>query len=214
MPYRYDVFISYRRNSFSQRWIEEEFIPEFVPRLELELGKPPQVFWDETSVNDGQISTTRVIHALRDSRCLLSLLSGPYFSSAWCSAEWQTFKQRAENAGLVAQGDTLTLPIRWHDGEQYLGLLGGYGPHTRDFRRFRLGGAWRATPIHAEFQTELNDLVETVARMASGAPEHDEGWPLVNPDALPPAQLSPGTWSFKLSPPRGDGPAQPHGEQP
>lgn len=199
MDYQYDVFVSYRRNSFSLKWIEEEFLPELVPRLELELGREPKVFWDEASVDDGQVIQTRILDALRDSRCLLSLLSGPYFTSIWCSAEWHTFRERAERAGLLANARTLTIPIQWHDGDNYLDLLqGGRGPHTLNFSRFRLNGAWRGTPVHVEFQNELNGLADSIRRLIEGTPPYDPAGVIVRPEQVTRTQLSPGEWTYKL----------------
>lgn len=197
--YRYDVFVSYRRNRFSLKWIAEEFIGLFEERLEAELGKKPGIFWDHQTVNDGEVPTIMVMEALRTSRCLLSILSKPYFESSWCAAEWETFKQRAATVGL--RGRTLTIPIQWQDGEDYLPLITGHGPRPRDFSRFRLTGpGFRFSATHVEYQVELNELVESVARLIGAAPPFDGAWPLVDPSTIQIGQSdSGGNWPYKLA---------------
>jgi hypothetical protein len=195
--YQYDVFVSYRRNRFSLNWIAGEFISVFEERLEAELGRPPLVFWDQNSVDDGEVPVEIIKEALGTSRCLLSILSGPYFASKWCAAEWETFRERAAAARL-GRGRSLTIPIQWHDGDNYLPLLRGEGPRPRDFTRFRLTGqGWRDSPRYVEYQDEINRVVESVARLVESAPPFDPQWPLVEPDAV--ATGSAGAWTFKLA---------------
>lgn len=197
--YEYDVFVSYRRYEFVLKWIGQEFIDLFRLRLELELGRHPRIFWDDQAVDDSTVPTEAVIHALRTSKCLLPILSGPYFSSKWCCAEWHTFRQRASLVRLDA-GKTLTLPVHWHDGDNYMPLLEGQGPRPADFSDFQfLGPAWRTTAAFNEFESKMKKLVETVARMIMFAPPFDPAWPLVEPATIIPDQQSPGTWNFRFS---------------
>lgn len=192
--YEHDVFVSYRRYGFVMKWIRQEFIDLFQSRLELELGETPKIFWDDTSVDDSKVPKEVVLQALRTSKCLLSILSGPYFSSNWCCAEWHTFRERASLAGLKA-GNTLTLPVRWHDGESYASLLQGNGPQPADFSDYQfIGPAWRNTAAFNEYEKKLQKLVETVTGMIKSAPPFDPSWPLVDPATIVPNQKAPGTW--------------------
>ena len=197
--YEYDLFVSYRRISLTMEWIRDDFLRLFRDRLYLELGRPPLIFWDDESVDDGMVPKLEVKRALRTSRSLLSILSGPYFSSPWCRAEWETFRRRALVAGLPA-GRTLTTPVQWHDGDNYREILSGDGPQAPDFRDYSFPGvSARHTSANEAYQRKLMALAAAVANVIRHAPPYDPDWPLVEPeDTQAPPQVS-GGWTYKLS---------------
>src|ERR1700730_495850 len=84
--YRWDVFVSYKREPLTAHWMAE-----VVQRVTYWLGEELQgagarVFFDVSAIEVGD----RWPHALRQavltSRCLLPILSPAYFRSRYCLA--------------------------------------------------------------------------------------------------------------------------------
>lgn len=203
--YEFDAFISYRRLEFSREWVGTVFIPEFTQRLAIVLGYTPKIFWDDKSVEDGQVPREIVLQGLKRSRCLISLLSGPYFTSQWCVAEWETFRQRAkqaESSGSLKKGESLTLPLQWQDGDAYADRIGAEGFQARDFRNYRKLSLKRGEGNHSrdydDFETDLNELAERVSRLIGSAPNFQENWPIVNPDEVKIGQTKAGQWTYTM----------------
>lgn len=91
MPYRHDVFLSYRRDSFRDAWLIMHFIPvfKFTDReaIAAETGRLPQsIFFDRTDVSaagravageegiePGQTWRTALERAIRYSRCVVAM---------------------------------------------------------------------------------------------------------------------------------------------
>ena len=46
MAYKYDIFISYRRDNLTRKWIETHFVPLLEHHINLELGRKPIIYID------------------------------------------------------------------------------------------------------------------------------------------------------------------------
>src|SRR5258705_3820007 len=86
MAYQYDIFISYRRNEESRRWIEAHFEPLLKLRVDLNLGREPVVFIDDR-IESGTSWPLQLASALATSRILVPLWTKTYFQSKWCTEE-------------------------------------------------------------------------------------------------------------------------------
>lgn len=118
MSYRYDIFISYRRNELTRKWIEENFVPLIELYVSLEIGRKPDIFIDSQL----EIGTTWPIalgNALADSRTIIPLWSKMFFDSLWCSTEVGAMLERESKAGFrsVNNPGGLIFPTIIHDGE-------------------------------------------------------------------------------------------------
>lgn len=195
--YRYDLFISYRRHDLGRQWIREHFLPELSKYLEPEIDQRPRIFWDESSIDDGHVPRQDVLEALKHSICVVPVLSKYYFNSAWCSAEWKTFLDRSERIG----GRSLTIPIKWHDSDDYERDFGDSAPKAGEFGDYRLTGpAWVKSELYVKFQQDIDRLARTLGKVINRPPSFDNTWPLIDPDEVGPLRLSTGEWRYKLKP--------------
>lgn len=80
MPYTHDIFISYRRNEETLRWIKEHFIPLLALRVGMELDRDPAIFLDE-QIESGTSWPVTLAQALGCSRILILLWSGNCLSN-------------------------------------------------------------------------------------------------------------------------------------
>src|SRR5687767_2921927 len=86
MGYTHDIFISYRRNPETVAWIKDHLVPLLEMRLEQELGKIPDIFFDE-ELEAGGTWPVDLATELSCSKVLLSLWSASYLHSGWCALE-------------------------------------------------------------------------------------------------------------------------------
>jgi len=118
MSYKYDIFISYRRDDETRSWLNNHFIPLLKHRLKLELGYDPSIYTDQKL----EIGTTWPVDLgdqIASSRILIALWSKTYLHSEWCACEMTHMLEREINLGLrqAQNADGLVIPIIVHDGE-------------------------------------------------------------------------------------------------
>lgn len=124
MPYKYDVFISYRRDPETLAWIKDHFIPLLKLRLGFELKREPTIYLDE-QVEAGAAWPAALGAALGESRVLIALWTANYFSSVWCTEEFSQMLQREDQAKLrkAAKPQGLIIPAFIHDGDSFPATL-------------------------------------------------------------------------------------------
>lgn len=120
MSYKYDIFISYRRNPETLAWINEHFIPLLSLRLEFELQRRPAIYVDE-QIESGSSWPPALGAALGASRVLIALWTGNYLASVWCTEELSQMLSREDAAKLrtVAKPHGLIIPAFIHDGDSF-----------------------------------------------------------------------------------------------
>ena len=195
--YRYDVFISYKRMAKVERWIDQIFLNQLRDHLELELGRVPQIFLDRSALRVGDVWKTEISTALRQSRCLVAVLSASYFRSTWCVAEWETFRIRAELERMMEKGHGLAIPIRWHDGDSFPKSVRSIT--EVDFTNYAVTAKYFLdSPLAMDFEIAVGKMCEHLAQKISAAPDYSDAWPVVDPDGVSfnPPQSS--DWSYKL----------------
>jgi hypothetical protein len=110
--YRYDLFISYHRESRTEEWLETYFLYHFTPYLAQEMAARTQrrsvsIFYDKAEPSEQYPAMVKGIgsqpwkpalaDAISSSRCMLGLWSPLYFLQRWCMAELHNFHQRQQS---------------------------------------------------------------------------------------------------------------------
>jgi hypothetical protein len=120
MSYKYDIFLSYKREPPISDWVMNHFYPELKNWLASTMPREPQIFLDqlqETGVN----WPIHLRQALLKSRCLVAVWAPQYFRSSWCLAEWHSMLAREKILGLCTDGSTrgLVYPVIFQDGTHF-----------------------------------------------------------------------------------------------
>ncbi len=148
---RYDVYVSWRRDAFTEAWLRE-FEPLFTSWLSDLVGRAVTVFVDHSDPS---------IQSLERSACLLAIVTPAYFQSEWTRREWDTFSRFRPDAILpiLLRGSVQALP----DEIRRVQLA--------DFSEFAfVGEGFQKTAAYVEFQTQIRRLAERVADVVKTAP--------------------------------------------
>lgn len=188
--YRYDVFVSYKREPSEKRLVTP-WLRKVLDRIEYWLrqelgGEGPRIFFDEDSIEVGDDWPEEIRAALLTAKCLLPIWSPEYFRSTWCIAEWKSFLTREKL--LAARGracSRLIVPIKFHDGHWF-------PPEAARVQQLDLSRYTATTDAFWESQRadELDQLIIKFAPMLAGAvakaPPYEGNWPLDLGDPEPP----------------------------
>jgi hypothetical protein len=177
MSYKYDIFISYRRNPETLTWIKDHFMPLLSLRLEFELGRKPSIFVDE-QIESGSSFPPVLGSALGASRVLIALWTGNYFSSVWCTEEFSQMLDREEQAKLrsAVKPYGVIIPAFIHDGQSFPADL-------QHIKPFEIQSCFnprmaRNSPRAEELDTKLASQVPAIASSIENAPAWRKQWPL------------------------------------
>ncbi len=120
MSYKHDIFISYRRDPETLRWIKRHFVPLLSLHVGFELARPPAIYLDE-QIESGSSWPLSLAHALGASRVLLPLWTANYFTSPWCTEEFGQMLRREEMLKLRTpkKPNGLIIPAFIHDGKSF-----------------------------------------------------------------------------------------------
>jgi len=118
MGYQYDIFISYKRDEQTRRWISKHLKPLLEHYVNLELGRLP-VFYIDTQLETGGTWPLDLGAALGTSRTIISLWSKTYLNSIWCTTEISHMLERESKTGFrtAERPSGLVFPVVIHDGE-------------------------------------------------------------------------------------------------
>lgn len=118
MAYKYDIFISYRRDDLTRKWIEVHFVPLLEHHINLELGRKPNIYID-TLLENGTSWPISLGIALGDSRTIIPLWTKTFLNSEWCSCEIGHMLERETKNGFrtISKPGGLIFPTIIHDGE-------------------------------------------------------------------------------------------------
>jgi hypothetical protein len=191
VPYEYDVFISYRRRGNIKGWVRNHLSPVLQNCLEDQMDDPAVFVDDQLEV--GVYWPDQLEYVLSRSRYLLAVLAPPYFSSAWCMAEWASMRAREQLLGIPAPGVTLGLiyPVVFADGDSF--------PADARVRQSRFDLSrfgfpypqFSATPAYLDFHDTVQSIAREIAGRLAQTPPWQDGWPVQRPEpfALPKAAL-------------------------
>jgi hypothetical protein len=118
MPYKYDIFISYRRDKEVLSWINSHFVPLLKTNVQFELGREPNVFVDD-QLESGGVWPLTLAEKIGCSKILIPLWTKTYLFSNWCTLEVSHMLERDNLKGFRSQAIpySLVLPVIIHDGE-------------------------------------------------------------------------------------------------
>lgn len=183
MDYAYDVFISYKRGRINEQWLNETFFPFFQDYLNNELPHEPKIFIDTTGLTPGVDFSNELFNNLLLSKCLVSILSPPYFRrSEWCVKEFLTMKYRQEQfkLGSTTKPKTLIWPIIYREIQPLPDLAKNIS--LLDYSEFNVvGEAFTKSEKYLRFQEKLQDDIRSIAEIIVNVPpldvaiETDEG---------------------------------------
>ena len=182
MPYTYDVFISYKSGSLAGEWVRKYFYPELFRYLEVELPTMPNLFLDSEKIRAGMHWEHVLGNAIGTAKCLIAVLSAPYFTSDYCLMEWHSFRDREAALGMgTAQNPSgLIIPIRFADGAHF--DPSAKRPQTIDMGDFAYtGDAFRESQQFLAFQQQVAKLARDLADGNAGQvanPPPFQPWPV------------------------------------
>jgi hypothetical protein len=174
--YRYDVFISYKRDKMIVSWLLE-VVTRIRYWLTEELGgRAPKVFFETDTLEDGNRWPDKLREAAQTSRCMVGIWSAAYFQSHWCVSELQSFSQREILAGIRRGG--LMMPIKYGDGIWF-------PPEVSDIPLFDLSkytstleSFWK-TERAVQLEEEMKVFSQQLAQVIERAPGYRHNWPIV-----------------------------------
>jgi len=107
----FDVFISYAHhdNATHNNWVRQ-FAKRLSDDYRSRCGKPLQIFLDNDNLNTGDVLSSRLQGALKESRLFIPILSPTYLSSRWCRREFLHFLDQP--GGVIAGESSRIVPLR------------------------------------------------------------------------------------------------------
>jgi hypothetical protein len=191
MAYEHDIFVSYRRSPTVGLWVQNHLVPRLEARLADIAPVPVRVFCDFKMV-EGLNWPAELKRRVLGSSLLLTVWSADYFRSAWCMAEWRSFRDRERLLGLfsgeLTQG--LVYPVRYADGEYFhadalLTLC------RKDFSRHNYpDDVFRLSAKYLEFDDLVRDMAADLVARLQAIPPWRNDFPIVEPPPLGPVQLN------------------------
>jgi len=175
LPYKYDVFLSYRRANAWPKFVDTTFMPMFRHWLMAELGYPPKIFFDVDEIETGESWPYRLALGVASSKIMVCLWSNEYFASPWCQAELGHMLARREATRLPSGPLPLILALVIHDGEKISHSLD-------DIQRLAIqdyANPWlaRGSPKAERLSEQLRRFCLDVVDALEQAPVCDPGWP-------------------------------------
>lgn len=184
--YEYDVFLSYPRHEPALGWVHLHFFPRLQEWLTECLGRPAAIFVDTKDLETGTTWPLQIKQALLRSRILVPVLSAVYFRRPWCQAEWNSMRRRETMLGMRTpqRPSGLIFPVIFFDGESF--PEDAKSIQLADFRRWNLNvPGFRNTDSYVEFVQEVQRFAQGVHRTFDDVPVWEDGWPVVEPPAVP-----------------------------
>jgi hypothetical protein len=180
--YDWDIFVSYKRHERMIGWLTE--VVEHIAYWTMQElgGRPPRVFYDKSTLDDGGRWPDNLRQAMQTSRCMVGIWSPDYFQSHWCVSEWKSFRRREMMAG-VARGE-LIAPIRYHDGRWFPAEAAEIPPFDLSQYTYTIESFWR-TPRAVELEERLKTFSQHLAAVVERAPAFDAMWPIVEDRPVP-----------------------------
>ncbi len=184
--YIWDIFISYRRNTAVEIWIEKYFYPELMRWLPEELppNKEPSIFFDKR-IKPGTKWPNELRRALKCTNLLIPVLNSPYFGSPWCLAELNTILERERCLELSCEEQTegLIYPIVFADGKYFSEDIKNI--QYRDMKKYAsVADAFRDSKEFLGFESEVKQVAKDIAYMLDKSHPFDQNWPVVEPQSI------------------------------
>ncbi|MDH3892313.1 MAG: toll/interleukin-1 receptor domain-containing protein [candidate division Zixibacteria bacterium] len=176
MAYQYDIFLSYRRNPETLRWIHQHLQPLLTLRVSLELGRDPVIFIDD-QIEAGTDWPLELATKLATSRVLIPLWSKTYFNSKWCMEELSIMLAREEETSRRKPDNPrgLVIPGIIHDGDEFPAEISRIQYfELRECFNVRMA---KDSPRAEELDEILNQQAPAIAKAIEAAPQWQPQWP-------------------------------------
>lgn len=176
MAYRYDIFLSYRREKETRRWIEEHFKPILMSHIYHEIGYYPTIFIDDKDLETGGTWPIDLGNALGASKTLIPLWSKTFLNSIWCTTEIGHMIEREIAYGFRTQAmpNGLIFPTIIHDGETlpvHLSTIQNIG--IQECFNVRMA---KDSPLGERLAELLVPLAKAVVKGITNAPAFEQQW--------------------------------------
>jgi hypothetical protein len=176
VAYTHDIFISYRRDRETVTWIQNHLAPLLRLRLGLELPNPPDIYID-LQIEGGATWPVELGRELAQSKVLISLWSGNYLHSKWCTLELAHMVAREKKFQLRSPHNSsgIVFIMVAHDGETI--------PHElQAIQKVEIQSCFNVRMRHDSPRAEELDEILTknasaIARAIKKAPEFKKKWP-------------------------------------
>jgi hypothetical protein len=189
MNYDYEIFVSYRRSPCVGPWVKNHLVPRLDARLNEVSPRTIRISCDY-DMESGVRWPDELKRRLRHSGLLVTVWSADYFRSAWCMAEWFSFRRREAMLGLFAPGQPrgLVYPIRYADGE-YFHPEAKLTQCRKDFSKHNYPDeVFRLTAKYIEFDEMIQTMAQELVQQLRVLPPWHEDFPIVEPEPMPPAK--------------------------
>jgi len=177
MGYNYDIFISYRRDLETRRWLQNHFVPLLKLRVGQDLQRAPNIFVDD-QLESGTSWPEVLGVRLGASRILVALWAKDYFASDWCTEEMAHMLSREQACGFRTPQNPrgLVIPAVIHDGDDFPAAL----RHIQKFEIQRLFNVRMARDSQRAEDLDATLAAEAPAMAAAieAAPAWQSAWPL------------------------------------
>lgn len=182
MPYKYDVFISYKNQPGLVPWVKDHFQPLLQTWLDNELPKQPAIFRDKVSIEAGDDWNEAIRDALLCSRIVIAVLTPQYFTSAWCIAEWQSVEKREQLSQDTK--DKLLIPLKYSNGPFFpkLATRRQFTEET-DFLEVNSTVVSQGSTAQARLEAKVQKLAKLISERLAIAPPHRR-FPIVDPNTV------------------------------
>jgi hypothetical protein len=180
--YQYEVFISYRRDPPVASWVDRYFYPELCQWLPQYLPPeyPCRIFIDKC-MSTGTAWPQALKDSLLRSRCLLPVLSAPYFASDWCLSEFESMMKRWRKISPRSTWNqpSVVYPVEFAGGEYFPDQVKGL--QIRKMHEWAIDAeSFRKTNGYVDFQREMKLICKELAGMIQDAPGFDPTWPTID----------------------------------
>jgi hypothetical protein len=175
MSYRYDIFISYRRDEETKRWIDDHFVPLLKHRVRSELKRPLDIYIDD-KLEAGVFWPSQLGEEISLSRILIPLWSGDYLNSVWCTCEITHMLEREINTDRNGKQNTtrLIFPVIVHDGENLPLEISGI--QYIDVKKFFNSRMNIYNESAEKLSYELGNAAQGIANLIINAPPIQSDW--------------------------------------
>jgi hypothetical protein len=173
MPdYRYDLFVSVKRDDIFGDWLRTHFLPLFSAYLKQDVivqckRQFAGMFFYEKTLRPGDPWPDELRAGIKTSRVALALCSPEYFFSDWCLTELHSF---------LGRGGKVVVPVSIYDGEAFPKEVRDI--QSSDLSNFVIvGKGFIVTERYVDFQDKLRQLSKDVATRIFEAPAFAD-WPI------------------------------------
>ncbi len=165
------------------------FYPLLEEWLRQSLGwsRSPEIFVDDFQIEEkGLLWSSDLQQALKNSRCMIAVLSPDYFSCNWSLSEWESMRHRQKMLRLrdpqkpwVLIYGVIFHPNREHLQEQIccLKCKKNLKAWNVDFPGFK------NSPQYLDFVQAVEEICQELTKLIDNAPPYEPNWPIVRATA-------------------------------